>query len=131
MTNHHVHGVQDDGAPARLGALETRVMEILWQGDLHAIRDIIDRLDSRPAYTTIATVLSNLRKKGLVCTKKEGYATKYRACISREQHTTRVIEHALDESGDRQASILHFITSMTDDDINLLRDFLSREDNPA
>lgn len=115
------------GEPARLGALEAQVMDLLWNGAPFTVRDIIDHLPSNPAYTTIATVLNNLRKKGLVCTDKDGHATLYGACVSREEHAARIMDHALNESGDRAASILRFIDGMPEEDLRMLRQHLLEE----
>lgn len=113
--------------PARLGALEAQVMNLLWSGASFTVRAIIEQLPSDPAYTTIATVLSNLRKKQLVCTKKEGYATLYAACVSREERAAQIMEQALNESGDRAASMLQFLEGMPEDDLHLLRQYLLEE----
>ncbi|GAA1630492.1 BlaI/MecI/CopY family transcriptional regulator [Leucobacter chromiireducens] len=110
--------------PARLGTLEAQVMDLLWGGEPRTVRALITQLPSDPAYTTIATVLANLRRKGLVCTRKSGQATLYGACVSREERTARLMEHALSESGDRASSILHFVGSMPERDQQLLREFL-------
>lgn len=115
------------GEPARLGALEAQVMDLLWSGGSFTVRGLINGIPSDPAYTTIATVLTNLRKKGLVCTGKDGYATLYSACVSREEHTARIMAHALNESGDRTASILHFIDTMPQDDLRMLREYLREQ----
>src|SRR5699024_12045888 len=49
--------------PVPLGALERQVMEVLWDdGDL-TVRELISALGDVHAYTTIATVLSNLDRK--------------------------------------------------------------------
>lgn len=108
----------------RLGTLETQVMDVLWTGGAFAVRDLIDRLPNSPAYTTIATVLTNLRKKGLVKQRKKGRASLYEARLSREEYAAQVMEQALDTSGDRAASMLHFVNRMPEDDLDLLRDFL-------
>ncbi|MGO1435337.1 MAG: BlaI/MecI/CopY family transcriptional regulator [Canibacter sp.] len=116
-----------EAMPARLGALEAQVMNLLWSGASFTVRAIIEQLPSDPAYTTIATVLSNLRKKQLVCTKKEGYATLYAACVSREERAAQIMEQALNESGDRAASMLQFLEGMPEDDLHLLRQYLLEE----
>lgn len=126
----HTHGGTPAGAPARLGALETQVMDLLWEGGGFTVRDLIDRLPSNPAYTTIATVLGNLRKKSLVCTRKDGHTTLYGACVSREAHAANIMEHALEASGDREASILHFVNSMPEEDLRLLRQHLLGGNEP-
>lgn len=116
------------GDPARLGALEAQVMELLWEGGAFSVAQLQSRLPGDPAYTTIATVLTNLRRKGLVSLSKDGHASLYTALLSREEHAALLMEHALDSSGDRAASMLHFVDRMDDDDLDLLRDFLKGRD---
>lgn len=117
-----------DDATTQLGALERQVMELLWEGEEFTVRELITRLRTEPAYTTIATVLSNLRRKELVCARKEGHSTRYFACVAREELTVRRIEHALEASGDREAAMLHFVNTLPDADLKLLREFLGQRD---
>lgn len=127
MISSHTHArAEHDTVPMRLGTLETQVMELLWEGEPSTIRELINRLPTDPAYTTIATVLSNLRKKELVCTRKEGHSTLYLACVAREELTTRRIAHALEESGDRKVAMLHFVSTLDGADLDLLRSFLEK-----
>lgn len=129
MTTEHLPvPARRDEAPTQLGALERQIMELLWDGEEFTVRELITRLPTEPAYTTIATVLSNLKKKELVCARKEGYATRYFACVAREELTVRRIEHALEASGDREAAMLHFVNTLTDTDLELLREFLGQRD---
>lgn len=116
------------GDPARLGALEAQVMEQLWDGGAFSVAQLQARLAGNPAYTTIATVLTSLRRKGLVALSKDGHASLYTAILSREEHAALIMEHALDSSGDRVASMLHFVDRMDDEDLELLRDFLKDRD---
>lgn len=127
LSDPHAHHRTYDGEPARLGALEAQVMDILWADGPITVRGIIDALPSTPAYTTISTVLANLRKKGIVCTGKDGHHTLYNACVSREEQAARIMEHALSESGDRAASIRHFLENMPEEDIQTLRTYLLDE----
>lgn len=129
-TNAQVPAGRDE-VPARLGALESQIVELLWRGEEFTVRELIARLPTEPAYTTIATVLSNLKKKELVCARKEGHATRYFACVAREELTVRRIEHALESSGDREAAMLHFVGTLTDTDLELLRRFLEQRGGSA
>lgn len=101
-------------------------MDVLWdQADL-TVRELIDRLGGTLAYTTIATVLSNLGRKQLVLSQRSGHATRYRPALTRAEHTAAVMGHALDASKDREASILHFVQTMPAADLELLREYLER-----
>ncbi|MEZ5086904.1 MAG: BlaI/MecI/CopY family transcriptional regulator [Tessaracoccus sp.] len=124
-TTTHRHPTKPDG-PARLGALETQVMNLLWCGDSLTIREIITQLPSEPAYTTIATVLTNLHKKDLVCSRKEGHHTQYFACLRPEEYAAQVMTHALDTSHDREASIRHFVNNMAESDLELMCQYLAQ-----
>lgn len=112
----------------RLGALEAQVMDVLWDHGACTIREVIDALPSDPAYTTIATVLTNLDRKHLVTATRKRRSTRYAARVSREEHTAKLMEYALEASRDRAASILHFVEAMPDDDLDLLREYLARRD---
>lgn len=113
------------GVP-RLGALEQQVMDVLWEHGAATVREVIDRLPHEPAYTTISTVLRNLERKDMVVPFRDGNAARYRPRRSRDEHAAMLMEHALAGSGDRRASILHFVEGMEPDDLALLRDHLAR-----
>lgn len=113
--------------PPRLGALEALVMDALWDQPDLTVRELIDRLGGTSAYTTIATVLSNLNRKNLVTAERSKHSTRYRPALSRAEHTAAVMGHALDSSKDREASILHFVETMPADDLDLLREYLARQ----
>lgn len=116
------------GEPPRLGALEAQVMDVLWDHGPATIRGIIDHLAGDPAYTTIATVLTNLGRKHLVTSHKENHSTRYAARTGREEHVASLMNHALGTSRDRAASILHFVESIPDSDLDLLREYLRQRE---
>lgn len=116
------------GEPPRLGTLETRVMDLLWDQGESTIRGLIDRLPGDFAYTTIATVLSNLHRKELVDPDKRGRSTVYSARGTREEHVASVMDHALGTSRDRAASILNFAERMPESDLDILRHYLRRRE---
>lgn len=115
----------------RLGALESQVMDLLWDDGPSTIRGLIERLPGEPAYTTIATVLTNLHRKKLVTPRKKGRSTVYGARGTREEHVASLMSDALGGSRDRAASILHFAESIPDAELDLLREFLQRRDGSA
>ncbi|RNE48689.1 MarR family transcriptional regulator [Corynebacterium alimapuense] len=99
-------------------------MHLLWDhGDL-MIREIIDYLPGNPAYTTIATVLRHLAGKGMVVVIKDGRFARHAAKMSREHYTAELMDQALSASRNREASILHFVDNMEDQDRELLRQYL-------
>jgi predicted transcriptional regulator len=114
----------------RLGPLEQRVMDLLWDHSSHTVREVMDQLPSQPAYTTIATVMGNLERKGLVEAKRQGRYVRYGPRCTREEHTAALMRQALGVSRDRTASILHFVDTMPDEERDLLRAYLADE-NPG
>ena len=119
-----------NSSPVRLGALEKQVMGMLWDHEPLTVRQIIELSEAEPAYTTIATVLTNLERKGLVRRERTGRSVLHAPVVSREQHTARTMQAALADGGDRAASILHFVEGIDAADIQLLRDYLDAKDVP-
>lgn len=117
-------------AQVRLGPLEQQVMEQLWAHDDLTIRELISRLGDHHAYTTIATVLSNLERKDLVTSRRAGRSVQFRPRHPRSEHAARLMEQALSASNDRSASILHFVKVMDPRDAALLREYLGEHDAP-
>ena len=81
--------------PPRLSKLELKIMELLWEHGLSSIREIQERIVTkpRPAYTTIQTVFGRLESKNAVRrVKKVGGAHIYEASVSREEAKRRLID---------------------------------------
>ena len=67
---------------------EEQVMQILWELEEAVVKDIVNRFKKpRPAYTTVATVLSVLEKKGFVKRKKIGNVNLFLPEISKKEYT--------------------------------------------
>jgi predicted transcriptional regulator len=49
-----------------LGPLEMQVMNVAWSVGRCSVRDVVERLNSKLAYTTVMTTLDRLFKKGLL-----------------------------------------------------------------
>jgi predicted transcriptional regulator len=94
------------GVPA-LGALERRVMDVLWDcPDQLCARRVLDRLTATElAYTTVATVLTNLTRKGLAERVPGARRWNYRPALSREEYAVACVEQALGSAGDRAAAL--------------------------
>jgi predicted transcriptional regulator len=61
----------------QLGPLEIEVMEVLWAAGESSVRDVVEQLDRKLAYTTIMTTLDRLFKKGLLDRQKSERAFLY------------------------------------------------------
>jgi len=118
----------------QLGELEAVVMRLLWSWNrLVSVRDVLEELQrDRPlAYTTVMTVLDNLRRKGFVTREKHGRAYRYRPTSTREQHTATVMGEVLADSGDRNVTLLRFVEQMPADEVARLREALDAVEDAA
>ena len=67
---------------------EEQIMQILWNLKEGVVKDVVEGFDEpRPAYTTVATVLSVLEKKGFVKRKKIGNVNLFLPEISKKEYT--------------------------------------------
>lgn len=102
-------------APPKLGRLELKILEALWDKGASSVREIQEALPAkrRPAYTTVQTVLYRLEAKNAVRrTKKIGNAHIFEAVISRNVAQRRLIDDLLTMFGGRtQPLIAHLIES--------------------
>lgn len=108
----------------RLGQLEAVVMERVWAENRPVlVREVLEDLQQdRPlAYTTVMTVMDNLRKKGFLSRERQGRAYAYRATRSREEHTAEMMEEVLATAGDRAATLLHFVETISVDEMAELK----------
>jgi predicted transcriptional regulator len=78
-------------APAQvLGPLESSVMGVLWERGESSVREVIQCLDRRLAYTTVMTTLDRLFKKGLLERRKADRAFLYSPRFSQPSWERRV-----------------------------------------
>jgi predicted transcriptional regulator len=99
-----------------LGELEVQVMAKIWarQGPV-TVRDIVGDLqqERRIAYTTVMTVMDNLRRKGWLRRHEDGRAYTYEPAISGEEYGAAVMRQALEASNDRAGTLMHFIGELS------------------
>jgi predicted transcriptional regulator len=72
-----------------LGPLELQVMGVVWSHGESSVRDVVEKLDSRLAYTTVMTTLDRLFKKGLLERRKLDRAFVYTASLSSQEWERR------------------------------------------
>jgi len=72
----------------QLTKAEEQVMQFVWKLNEVVVKDVVDQFDDpKPAYTTVATVLSVLEKKGFVARKKIGNTNLFTPAISKKEYT--------------------------------------------
>ncbi len=106
----------------RLGQLERKVMDILWDAPGHPMsgREVADRVPDR-AYTTVLTILERLRRKKLVERTNEGRVHLFRVVASRESYTASLMLEPLGTAHDRNAVLVRFAETVSPDEAVALR----------
>jgi predicted transcriptional regulator len=109
---------------ARLGHLETEVMEIVWGGTEFAVKDVQVLLARPVAYTTVMTTLDRLFKKRYVLRRREGRAFVYTAALAKHEFEVNVTSGLLKDllSGSNAATPLlsNLVDAVADQDNRLL-----------
>ena len=72
-----------------LGPLEMQVMNVVWSVARFSVRDVVERLNSKLAYTTVMTTLDRLFKKGLLEREKSERAFLYSPALSSQDWERR------------------------------------------
>ncbi len=98
----------------KLTAQEEQVMRLVWELGTCFVKDIVARFDEpRPPYTTVASVVKNLERKGYVRTRRVGNTYQY----------TPLIE----ESDYKRTFLGSFVRKYFDDSYKDLVAFFARE----
>ncbi|MHA7135237.1 BlaI/MecI/CopY family transcriptional regulator [Oerskovia turbata] len=118
-----------DAPVPNLGALERQVMDILWDCP-HELctRKVLEQTETDLAYTTIATVLGNLARKGMVEKVLSGRLWAYRALRSRGEYVGALMTQALRTSADHREPLAHLVTALPAADRDTLRALLADHD---
>jgi predicted transcriptional regulator len=120
-----------------LGPLGAAIMRVLWSEGEASVGVVIERLgdaERHPAYTTVTTILSRLRERGLVERNRRGRAAMYRAVVSEaglvEATTEQAVATVIARFGD--AALRHFAARLSDLDPRLRRELieLARQHRP-
>jgi predicted transcriptional regulator len=105
-----------------LGELERQVMEVVWgaAGSELTVREVADALPAY-AYTTIATVLSRLSRKGILRRRIDGRAAVFTPLGTQADRAVSAMLEALAASGDRDAALERFVGAVRVGDAAVLR----------
>jgi predicted transcriptional regulator len=115
----------------RLGDLERAVMDHLWSvTEPQTVRQVHEALSVRRdlAYTTVMTVLQRLAKKNLVSQIRDDRAHRYAPVHGRDELVAGLMVDALsqaEDSGGRQAALVHFVERFGADEAAALRHALA------
>ncbi len=100
-------------------------MGILWEAPEHELtgRDVADVL-SENAYTTVATVLDRLVRKGLVRRRMDGRKIRFSAVGSQGAHAAVLMRQAMAVGPDPDAALISFARTLSSSEAATLRGVL-------
>jgi predicted transcriptional regulator len=102
-------------AQPRLSKLELQVMTLFWDHGAQTVREAQERFPekTRPAYTTVQTVVNRLEAKGaLARTRKLGNAHVFEPTVSRNAAQRRLVDEFLALFGGRMQPLMsHLVES--------------------
>lgn len=109
----------------RLGDLERRVMDILWEQPTREMtgRDVADALPES-AYTTVATVLDRLVHKDLVRRRMERGAIQFSTMGTRAAYTAVLMRDALAADREPEFALVRFAETLSPAEAAILRESL-------
>ncbi|PID95475.1 MAG: transcriptional regulator [Bacteroidetes bacterium] len=82
----------------KLTQQEEMVMKSIWQIGLGAVRDFIEVLpEPHPPYTTVASIVKNLEKKGYLSSRKFGNTYVYLPIVTEEKYKARFLSNFVND----------------------------------
>ena len=108
------------------GQLEATIMNRMWSRDPSAavtVRDVLVELSAERdiAYTTVMSTMDNLHTKGWLGRERDGRAYRYRATMTREQHSAHLMRAALAGGGRPDLVLRYFVEQMGNDESETIR----------
>jgi BlaI family transcriptional regulator, penicillinase repressor len=101
--------------PYRLGDLQLRILQVLWQRPEATVAEVQQALGERDgvAYTTAATILRRMEERGLVTHRTEGRSFIYRSAVAAETVSRGMASHWLERlhQGSLAEAVNHLLTS--------------------
>jgi predicted transcriptional regulator len=123
-----------DGVPRRArGALESAVMDVLWQAERPLspgeVRDLLARSGDLSytrdlSYSTVVTILTRLHVKKMLVRTRVGRSFRYAPLADEAGLAARRLTALLDDSADREAVLSRFVADLPDRDEQVLRRLL-------
>ncbi|MEA3217632.1 MAG: hypothetical protein QOJ19_3788 [Acidimicrobiia bacterium] len=108
-------------------ALEARILDYLWeQGKACTPAAVRDGLGLDVAYSTVMTILVRLWQNDMLSRQHVGRAFAYQPVITRADYASRRLAATLSVSHERAAALMHFVDTLSEEDVALLRHLLDQ-----
>ena len=109
----------------RLHYLELEVMKVVWKLGRATVNDVLDNIDRKLAYTTVATTMKSLEKKGVLSHQVEGRTFVYQPLVKETEitHTmlNDLLERLFDNSAEKLVNTLLEVRETSPDEYNRLQ----------
>lgn len=109
---------------------ELRVLRVLWDRGPCTVREVMDVLGRRRAYTSVMSLMNVMFEKGLLAREPEGRAFLYRARATREKTLSGMVGDLLNRAfdGSAGAMVAHLMAQakLSDDELNEIREAIAR-----
>jgi len=90
----------------KLHPLELEVMKTVWKLDRATVNDVLDGIDRKIAYTTIATTMKSLEKKGFLSHQVDGRTFVYQPLVKETEITHTMLSDLLERLFDNSSEKL-------------------------
>ena len=90
----------------RLHHLELEVMKVVWKLARATVNDVLDNIDRKLAYTTVATTMKSLEKKGFLSHQVDGRTFVYQPLVKETEITHTMLNDMLERLFDNSAEKL-------------------------
>jgi predicted transcriptional regulator len=120
------------GSRRAAGELEAAVLAVLQAaGSVLTPGQVRERLGGRLAYTTVVTILSRLRAKGVLTRVRSGRGYAYAPVADEAGLAARRMRGVLEATGDRETVLARFVSGLSPADELLLRRMLGDYSGPG
>jgi predicted transcriptional regulator len=123
------------GKSAQLAALQLAIMRVLWERSEATVADVREALlaEGRElAYTTVATMLAKMERKGQVTHRAEGKAFIYRPMLGQEQVSRSMVTDLATRlfGGDVTLMVSHLLdgSELSRDELTRLKALIRRKE---
>ena len=90
---------------------EHRIMEVIWAEGAATVADVVEALNGKDAYTTILTLMTILKGKGYLSSRKEGRAFVFVPRVDRDTAARKAVQQLLSKffAGSASELVLSFL----------------------
>ena len=113
----------------KLHHLELEVMKVVWKLTRATVNDVLDNIDRKLAYTTVATTMKSLEKKGYLSHQVDGRTFVYQPLVKETEIThsmlTDILERLFDNSAEKLVNTLLEVRQTNSEELDRLEKLIN------